>query len=350
MANENLVVLIPSYQPDETLVFLTRGLKNEGFKVLVVDDGSGTIFDKIFEEAKEYATVLRYEKNHGKGYALRYGFTYIKENLAENLGVITADGDGQHRILDIIATGERLVKKDKAVLGVRSFNIKIPIKSKIGNDMSKFTQSLVTHTYLSDNQCGLRAFPIRDLDFYLSIGGDRYEYEMKVISAMQLKCIPYETIEIETIYENNNAKTHFRPFFDTVLIQKSILLSGLFNFIFFTIEVVLASLLYYLVVPKVDSLLFDLESVIIISSIVTLILKIVFTFIIYRPQKYKSKLFKEIIFAIFITLGYIVTSIIFVRFLGVVLPFSYLITFFLTLFPLYYFTKGLGIFFEAQRG
>ena len=83
MANENLVVLIPSYQPDETLVFLTRGLKNEGFKVLVVDDGSGTEFDKIFEEAKEYATVLRYEKNHGKGYALRYGFTYIKENLAE---------------------------------------------------------------------------------------------------------------------------------------------------------------------------------------------------------------------------------------------------------------------------
>ena len=51
MINENLI-LIPSYQPDETLIYLSRGLKNEGFNVIIVDDGSGESFTNIFDGCK----------------------------------------------------------------------------------------------------------------------------------------------------------------------------------------------------------------------------------------------------------------------------------------------------------
>ena len=350
MDKTKLIVLIPSYQPDETLVYLSRGLKEEGFKVLIVDDGSGPSYDEIFKQSEEYATVLRYEHNHGKGYALRFGFKYIKENLGDYIGVITADGDGQHRILDIIAVGEKLLKKDKAILGVRSFDVKVPIKSKIGNNMSKFTQSLVTHKYLSDNQCGLRAFPVRDLDFYLSISGDRYEYEMKVISSMQLRSIPYETQEIETIYENNNSKTHFRPLFDTFLIQRSILGSSIFNIIFYILEAAFASLFYYLVAPLTPFPNIGLEVSIFTGFLLAYLLKGIFTLIIYHPIRYKARLFKEFIYQTLLFVALTISSLLFTRILSLPLPITYLITGFIILVPLYYFTKGVGVFLEAQRG
>ena len=102
MLQNDGVVLLPSYQPEETLVNLSRGLSLEGFKILVVDDGSGPKYKDIFEACKQYATVIGYEKNQGKGYALKHGFKYCLENLKDFNYVITADGDGQHRIDDIV--------------------------------------------------------------------------------------------------------------------------------------------------------------------------------------------------------------------------------------------------------
>ena len=350
MEMNRLITLIPSYEPDETLVYLARGLKNEGFYVLIVDDGSGPRFQKVFDDAKEYATVLQYEKNHGKGYALRYGYQYIKDNLSEYVGVITADGDGQHRILDIMEVGKRLLEKNKAILGIRSFDVKVPIKSKIGNSMSKYTQTLATHKYLSDNQCGLRAFLVKDLDFHLAITGDRYEYEMKVISSMQLKEIPYETCHIETIYENNNVKTHFKPFLDTVLIQKSIISSGILGLIFFAIEALIASLVYYLLVPVINHPLFDIEVVMVLSSAIAFALKFVTSLIIYKPLHHRKKLFKEFVYSFLLFFASFLTGLLFTKILGWPLPISYLISGILAITPLYYFIKGVGIFFEAQRG
>ena len=63
MFEKDSVVLIPSYQPETTLVNLTRGLKEEGFQVVVVDDGSGPSFSSIFEKCKANAIVIGYEKN-----------------------------------------------------------------------------------------------------------------------------------------------------------------------------------------------------------------------------------------------------------------------------------------------
>ena len=246
----NSIILIPSYQPEETLVILSKGLKDRGFEVLIVDDGSGPKYQDIFERCKVNATVLGYETNQGKGYALKYGYRYIIDHFSSYNGVITADGDGQHRILDIVKVDEKLNAHNVTIIGDRSFDVKIPIKSKIGNAMSQFTQSLATYRYLHDNQCGLRGFLIKDLPLMVKIKGNRYEYEMNVLSALQLREIPYLTMRVETIYEENNKTTHFRPVMDTLLIQSSILLSGLVNVICFLLQAALSFLLYEFVLTN----------------------------------------------------------------------------------------------------
>ncbi len=43
------IALIPAYDPDEQLVELVRNMKQEGFDVVVVDDGSAADKKEIFQ-------------------------------------------------------------------------------------------------------------------------------------------------------------------------------------------------------------------------------------------------------------------------------------------------------------
>ena len=46
------------YKPDQLMIELLTSLKNEGFDIVVVNDGSGEEFEPVFEEARRYALVL----------------------------------------------------------------------------------------------------------------------------------------------------------------------------------------------------------------------------------------------------------------------------------------------------
>ena len=52
-------------------------MRTAGVKTIVVDDGSGPAYAEVFRQAEEFATVLGYANNQGKGHALKYGFNYI---------------------------------------------------------------------------------------------------------------------------------------------------------------------------------------------------------------------------------------------------------------------------------
>ena len=346
MHNESGIILIPSYEPEETLVNLARGLNNLGFKVLIVNDGSGEKFADIFSRAKEYAEVIGYEKNKGKGEALKIGFKYIMDNLEGYEVVVTADGDGQHRIKDIERIYNKAVKKNKIVVALRKFDVKVPIKSKIGNDMSKFTQSTATYRYLSDNQCGLRAFPVRYLEQMIKVGGSRYEYEMKVLSYLQNKEISFDTIVIQTIYENNNATTHFRPIMDTILIQRSLLALNLFNIVLFALQAVGAFFFSEYLFKDND---FKFEIAISLAFVGALLLHIILKLIIYRPKNFKKLILRIVLYELLIFIATIVSVTIFTRVLGLNIFLSYLFCYLLTIFPLFYMIKGVGLVYGAQN-
>ncbi len=215
------VVLLPAYNPNIMMLKTLRELKEEGFGVLVVNDGSIKEFSELFIEAEKHAVVLGYEKNMGKGYALKYGMQKIKEYFPDAVRFITADADGQHSTEDIINIRDKMRGGDDFVLGTRDFKGNTPLRSRVGNSMSRFVFAVSTGYYLGDNQSGLRGFDMCHVPWMVKVGGNRYEYEMNVLICAVKQRIKIRTIPIKTIYIDDNRSSHFNPVRDTLRIHKN---------------------------------------------------------------------------------------------------------------------------------
>lgn len=222
-----MYVLIPAYQPDARLPRLILELHraDPSTKIVVVDDGSGQKFSDIFEaSATAGAHVISYEHNRGKGYALREGFTWIRDVASDSQEcVVTADADGQHTLNDIFRVGRTCTDTGKSVLGVREFVGHVPARSRIGNTATSALFWLATGWKLKDTQTGLRAFPVALLPALLEVQGDRYEYELRVLLHLAKFRHPVTQIPIETIYEAGNPTSHFRPLQDSARIWAPLL-------------------------------------------------------------------------------------------------------------------------------
>ena len=243
-------VLLPVYNPDEKFLHLVEELSKRGFKVVAVNDGSLERCDEFFKRAERFADVIGYKENKGKGYALKRGFEYIGNNLADEVDyVVTADSDGQHAIEDIERVAKLTRKTDGIVLGMRDLSEKIPIKSRIGNDMSKIVYTIVTGVYLRDNQSGLRGFPVRLCMWLQDIPGNKYEFELNVLATAHKEGMKVTGIDIKTIYENNNKNTHFRPIKDTIRIQKSLWSYGLISALLYFLYILTICVLVWFGIP-----------------------------------------------------------------------------------------------------
>ena len=86
-------ILIPAYEPNNKLVKLIEELQEKTeIQIVVVDDGSGTKYQHIFNEVeKKNVKILVHKQNMGKGEAIKTGIKYIQESETE--GIITADCD-----------------------------------------------------------------------------------------------------------------------------------------------------------------------------------------------------------------------------------------------------------------
>lgn len=227
-AARNAVILIPSLEPDNRLPSYIRKLSENGFgHIVVVDDGSSDSYQHIFTEVEstERATVLHHDVNRGKGVALKTGYQYILQHLSDAEIIITADADGQHTVPDCIRLAEEARKGEKALyLGSRDFTLpNIPPKSRSGNRITSAVFKLLYGQYLPDTQTGLRAFRREELPFMISVEGERFEYEMKVLIACSRAGIKMIPVCIDTIYENENEGTHFHPIRDSIRIYRVIL-------------------------------------------------------------------------------------------------------------------------------
>jgi len=215
-------IVIPAYQPDNKLIKLIEKIHEKSdFHILVIDDGSSSECQKIFDKAKQFATVIRHQVNQGKGQALKTAFTYIQEQNIYGT-VVTADADGQHKVWDIFRTANKASENpNKLILGVRAFSGKVPLRSRFGNSLTKALFKLQTGVGVTDTQTGLRAFTTNLIPFMLKIEGQRYEYEMNMLLEATKE---YEILEvpIETVYINDNEASHFRPIQDGLMIYKNI--------------------------------------------------------------------------------------------------------------------------------
>jgi glycosyltransferase involved in cell wall biosynthesis len=220
---EQTVILIPAYNPDEKLEKLISELISANFSnILVINDGSAEETKGIFASIATYnqVTVLSHSVNQGKGRALKTGFDYIRTHYNENYGTVTVDADGQHAVTDILKVAKRLQETPHSlILGVRDFSAKdIPARSRFGNNMTKLVVRFTLGINITDTQTGLRGIPYSMMDSLLMVKGERYEYEMNMILECKNESIRIEEVPIETIYINDNDSSHFNPIVDSIKI------------------------------------------------------------------------------------------------------------------------------------
>lgn len=142
---------------------------------------------------------MTHDVNRGKGAALKTAFSFLKNSKA-NTTIVTADADGQHAVADIDRIAHAAIQlPGRLILGSRQFTNDIPLRSRFGNKLTRLLFQMQTGVKVSDTQTGLRAFSSRILNFMLKIDGERYEYEMNVLSEAS-KEITITEIPIQTIY------------------------------------------------------------------------------------------------------------------------------------------------------
>jgi putative flippase GtrA len=157
--------------------------------------------------------------NLGKGAALKTGMNFALVKFPDCPGVVTADADGQHHPEDIVKVAARLAEHPEAlIMGVRSFGDRAPLRSRLGNDVTRVLMRVVLGQNLADTQTGLRGIPAALVPHLLRLTSAGYEFELDMLIACKHQGCPVLQEPIRTIYLDGNKSSHFHPIFDSMRI------------------------------------------------------------------------------------------------------------------------------------
>ena len=178
--DRGICVVIPTYNNDGTIAAVVADTLKECKDVIVVNDGSTDHTSNILHTI-EGITIVEYEKNRGKGHALKCGF-----ERALQMGfayAITLDADGQHYPHDI----QHFLKANQQhpgalIIGNRRLEgVDRSKGSSFANQFSNFWFYVQTGRHLQDTQTGYRLYPLKKL-YGLSLLTSRYEAELDDVS------------------------------------------------------------------------------------------------------------------------------------------------------------------------
>lgn len=250
----NITVILPSLNPDEKLIKTVDGLIDAGFTdIVIINDGSAEEYTRFFPDTSLYpqCTVINHWVNKGKGSGLKTAFAYVMKTRKDCKGVVTVDGDGQHRPEDVKACALKMLETNSVVLGARNFNLPgIPARSVFGNKLTSFVFKFLCGMKITDTQTGLRALPAEYLGDMIKVKGERFEYETNMLLSFKDNDIPYTENSIHTVYIEENKTSHFNPLKDSLRIYKQIFGYAFSSLSATAIDLGLFALLFWLLYPK----------------------------------------------------------------------------------------------------
>ena len=205
--NKEILIIIPAYNPPIDLFNkLLDKLKDSFAYILIVNDGSSKEYTNFFNKLAKKYQVLKHENNMGKGQAIKTAYSFAYDNYKEPKTYVVIDCDNQHDIEDMVKCCQiSLENPQSLIIGVRDFTLNnIPFKSKYGNKITRLMFNLFFNYNISDTQTGLRAITPNLVPKLLSIPGQRYNYELRVLMTCCEENIPIIEVPIKTIYIENN--------------------------------------------------------------------------------------------------------------------------------------------------
>ena len=208
--DRGICVIIPTFNNAGTIAAVVGDALIECKDVIVVNDGSTDNTSTILR-AINGITLVEYEKNRGKGYALKTGF---KRALQMGFAyAITLDGDGQHYPSDIQAFLKANQQHPGAlIIGSRKLDgVERSKGSSFANKFSNFWFYIQTGRRLSDTQTGYRLYPLKKL-YGLGLLTSRYEAELELLVFASWHGVELHPIDINVYYPPQEQRvSHFRP-------------------------------------------------------------------------------------------------------------------------------------------
>lgn len=273
------IIIIPAYKPPASLINLIEHVVSEGHTVVVVNDGSGSEYDWIFQKlALHQVHLIAHGINLGKGQALKTAFNYVLTQFPGVPGVVTADADGQHLAHDIFNVANALTQSSDVLwLGARTFEGVVPLRSRFGNSLTRLIFRLLIGQSLQDTQTGLRGIPMSFLSTLLRTTSSGYDFELDMLILAAKNKVIMKEISIDTVYENKNKSSHFNPLIDSLKIY-----FVFFRFMFFSI---ISGLLDFLAF----SLMFFLSGHIFFSESLARVISGTFNFALNKELVFKSR-------------------------------------------------------------
>jgi len=157
MIKNKIIVIIPAYNEEKTIVEVINKVKPLVDEVVIVDDGSSDQTVQLAE--KQGVTVLQHLINRGQGAALQTGNQYALKKDGEI--IVHFDADGQflaEEIKDIVQPLEQ--GEAEVVFGSRFLEKKSKIpwfKKQVIIPLAHLANKLIIGVSLSDPQSGFRA-------------------------------------------------------------------------------------------------------------------------------------------------------------------------------------------------
>lgn len=206
-------VIIPTYNNAATLAGVIKDVSGYSNHIIVVNDGST---DNTAAIVQSFPAVqfISYEKNAGKGRALRQAFKYATGKGYRY--AITIDSDGQHFAKDLpLFLNKTEEDPGTLIIGARNMNQEsVPGGSSFGNKFSNFWFKVETGISSPDTQSGYRLYPLEPLKKMRFITR-KYEFEIEVLVRAAWKGVKVESVPVTVYYAPREERvSHFRPFRD----------------------------------------------------------------------------------------------------------------------------------------
>lgn len=186
----DLSICIPVYNENHEIIDKIKSeLESLNAEVIIVDDGS----------ENPYPNSIKHGFNFGYGSALMTGIKNSTRDL-----VMTLDGDGEHRISDVIRLYNcwKLIENVDMLIGVRRIK-KESIIRLLGRKFLNSIASLICLYWLNDLNSGMRIFRRNIVIGYFPILCRRFSFTTSITLSMLL-----DGYQIEWFPIRNKERSH----------------------------------------------------------------------------------------------------------------------------------------------
>jgi dolichyl-phosphate beta-glucosyltransferase len=225
-----LSVVVPAYNEEQRLpkslqvLWDTVGRYFSTFEIIIVDDGSTDRTADIvmsFSEQRPGVRLIRYQKNRGKGYAVRTGVLAAVGDL-----VLFSDADLSTPVSEVEKLLRAMEGGADVAIGSRAVRDTVIVKRQplyrvlMGKTFNKFVQLLATPG-ISDTQCGFKLFTrSAALSLFSDCRIDGFGFDVEVLFLARKRGLTIREIGVQWL---NSPESKVHPIVDSARMLRDLL-------------------------------------------------------------------------------------------------------------------------------